>query len=774
MGRRVFHDWRSVAQIACIAILSGLMIGAQPNMAVAQDFRFSEVEVNGNLRIDASTVLSFARIPRNETISGGQLNDAFQRIQASGLFEDVEVVPRGNTLVINVREYPTVNRVNIEGNRSLDDELLLQLVETGPREVYTPEQAVSDAEAITDAYRQAGRMAATVTPRIIRQSDNRVDVVFEVTEARPVENERISFVGNQVYSDRRLRRILATKQAGLLRQFVQSDTFIEDRVQFDRQLLTDFYRSRGYIDFEVLSVAPQITQERDAVFLTFNIREGQQFTFGEISTTTELSGIDISEYAAAINLEPGDVFSPTSVDTTIERMERVALEDGTNFIRVTPQVTRNDAAGTLDLEFVVERGPRVFVERIDIEGNATTLDRVIRRQFDTVEGDPFNPREIQRSAERIRALGFFEDVAVDTRPGSSDSSVIVDVNVEEGSTGSLNLGGSYSVDDGIGLLVSVVERNFLGRGQTVALNFNGTDGDQTVTFDFVEPSFLDRNLAFSFGIGVRQSDSSNRDFDVREAGLDFGLAFPVSENGTLSTSFGYASTELSDLDPVSSSPILLREQGTDEGLVLGYNYTYSTRGKGLDPTAGVRLRFGQSLEGIGGDNTFLRTEASVLGERTFLSEDIILRGILEGGVISSVSGDGPRTPDRFFLGSSKLRGFSSFGVGPRDLAAPNEDALGGNKYFSLRLETRFPVGLPEEYGIDFGLFWDTGSVWDLKDTVGFNGVPVDDSLIVRSSVGVSIFWTTVIGPLRFNFSNAIQKEDYDRTNSFDLTLSTQF
>ncbi len=774
MGRQVFDGWRVCARLATSAICSCLIWTSHPNVALAQDFQFSQIEVNGNLRIDDATVRSFARLPDNQPVSAGQLNDAFQRIQDSGLFEDVELLPRGNTLVINVREYPTINRINIEGNRSLNDEILLQLVTSSPREVYTPERAVADAEAITDAYRQAGRLAATVTPKIIRQSDNRVDLVFEVTEARVIENERISFVGNEVYSDRRLRRVLDTKQAGLFRQFVQADTFIEDRVQFDRQLLTDFYRDRGYVDFEVLSVAPQLSQERDAVFLTFNIREGQQFVFGNVTAATALEGIDIAEYAIAIDVEPGEVYTPRLVDRTIDRMERVAFEAGENFLRVTPVVTRNDAAGTLDVEFVVERGPRIFVERIDIEGNATTIDRVIRRQFDTVEGDPFNPREIQRSAERIRALGFFQTVDVDTSPGSSDNTVIVDVDVEEGTTGSLNLGGSYSVDDGIGLLISLVERNFLGRGQTIALNWNGTDGNQTLDFRFVEPAFLERDLAFSFDIGTTQSDSSNRDFDVSDTGFNFGLTFPVSENGTLGTFFGWSTTELSDLDPGFSSPILIREQGTDEGFEFGYVYTYNTRGRGLDPTAGVRLRFAQSIQGLGGDNTFLETEASLLGERTFLSEDILLRGVIEGGIINSISGDGARTPSRFFLGSSKLRGFESFGVGPRDLAAPNEDALGGNKYFSVRLETRFPIGLPEEYGIDFGLFWDTGSTWDLEDTVGFNGVPVDDSLIVRSSAGISVFWDTPLGPLRFNFSDALKSEDYDRVRNFDLTLSTNF
>lgn len=773
MGRRVFNGWRVCCRLVALTTLSCFLALTHPDVVHAQDFQFSQIEVNGNLRIDDATVRSFARIPDNQPISAGQLNDAFQRVQASGLFETVELLPQGNTLLINVREYPTINRINIEGNRSLNDEILLGLVTSNPREVYTPEKAIADAESITDAYRQAGRLAASVTPRIIRQSDNRVDLVFEVTEARVVENERVSFVGNEVYSDRRLRRVLGTKQAGLFRQFVQADTFIEDRVQFDRQLLTDFYRDRGYVDFEVLSVSPQLSQERDAVFLTFNIREGQQFVFGEITGSTALTGIDIADYTVAIDVEPGEVYTPRLVDRTIDRMERVALEAGENFLRVTPVVTRNDAAGTLDVDFVVERGPRIFVERIDIEGNATTIDRVIRRQFETVEGDPFNPREIQRSSERIRALGFFEDVDVDTAPGSAENTVIVDVDVEEGPTGSLNLGGSYSVDDGIGLLISLVERNFLGRGQTIALNWNGTGGNQDLSFRFVEPAFLERDLAFSFDIGTVRSNSDNRAFDVNSSNIDFGLTFPVSENGTLSTFAGWGSTELSDLS-ADSSPILIREQGTDEGLEFGYAYTYSTRGRGLDPTAGVRLRFAQSIQGVGGDNTFLETEASILGERSFLSEDIILRGVVEGGIITSITGDGARTPSRFFLGSSKLRGFESFGVGPRDLAAPDQDALGGNKYFSVRLETRFPVGLPEEYGVDFGLFWDTGSVWDLNDTDGFNGVPVDDSLIVRSSVGVSVFWDTALGPLRFNFSNPFQAEDYDRTRNFDLTISTNF
>lgn len=758
-----------------MATFLGMMLSlSAPNMGAAQDFRFDRVEINGNQRIEGATILSFAQIDRGQTVTAGELNDAFNRIQASGLFESVEITPRGGTLVIDVVEYPTINRINVEGNRRLDDDVLLPLIEASPRQVYNPALAEAGAAAIVEAYRVSGRLAATVEPRIIRRSENRVDLVFEVTEGAVVENERISFVGNRVYSDRRLRRVLATKEAGLLRQVIRADSFIEDRIEFDRQLLTDFYTSRGYVDFQVLSITPELSRERDAVLLTFTIREGQEFRMGEITASSDLREVDIESFVAAIDLDPGEIYSPAKIDRTTTRMERLALQQGLNFVRVSPRVSRNDAAGTLDVDFVVERGPRVFVERIDIEGNATTLDRVIRRQFDTVEGDPFNPREIREAADRIRALGFFSNADVDTRPGSADDSVIVDVNVEEAPTGSLSFGGSYSVEDGFGLVVALTERNFLGRGQSVSLSFDGTSGDQNVSFRFVEPSFLSRDLAFSFTAGVTSSDNSNREFDIDRLGIDFGLSFPVSENGRLGLNVGYFETELSDLDPDLSSPILLRETGKASGARIGYTYSYDTRRTGLNPTAGVLLSFGQTVEGLGGDDSFLITEARAIGERRFLNEDLLLRVALEGGTITSIGDGQTRVTDRFFLSRRQLRGFASNGSGPRDLESPNEDALGGNHYAVARFEAEFPLGLPEEYGIDFGAFFDVGSVWDLDDTDGFNGVQVDDSLRLRSSIGVSVFWDTAIGPLRFNFSRALQKEDYDEVNNFDFTISTRF
>jgi outer membrane protein insertion porin family len=530
----VFPALRSLA--ALVALVSLLIALALP--ATAQGFRFSNVQVDGNTRISDASVLATAGITPGQTLSAAQVNDALQRLQSSGLFLSVEIVPRGNTAVITVEEFPTINQIAIEGNDRLSDENLRELVTSQERQVYSPSRAEADAEAIAEAYRASGRLTATVTPTLIRRPENRVDLVFEVAEGSVIETERIAFVGNRAYSDRRLRRVLESTQAGVFRQLVNRDTFIADRIAFDRQLLTDFYQDRGYVDFQILSVTPELSRNRDAYFVTFNIREGQSFDLGQITTVSEIPEADAAEFQEAIRIRPGMTYSPRLIDSTISRLENLATNQGLRFVRVEPRFTRNAADLTIDVEFAIVRGERVFVERIDIEGNSTTLDRVIRRQFDTVEGDPFDPRAVRAAAERIRATGFFADVEVEGRPGTAADQVIVDVDVEEAPTGSLGFAGTFSTDVGFGLGVSFSERNFLGRGQAVALSFNTTSGSQAFNFSFTEPAFLRRDLSLGTNIFYNQTSDQNREFDTEDYGFNVGLGFPVSEYGRSRLSYG--------------------------------------------------------------------------------------------------------------------------------------------------------------------------------------------------------------------------------------------
>lgn len=739
--------------------------------AIAQDIALENIVIDGNIRIEEATILAYAGITPGGTITAGQANDALRRLQDTGLFETVDLRVDGGTIFIELQEYPTINQISIEGNDLLDDEALAALLTSQPRRVYSPAIAEADAQAIVDAYRQTGRLSATVTPQIIRRSDNRVDVAFEITEGRVVETESITFVGNRAFSDRRLRRVLQSTQAGFFRAIISRDTFVADRLAFDQQLLTDFYRDRGYVDFEVQSVTSELARARDGFFVTFNIVEGQSFSFGTVTATSDLPEVDVAEFQDAIDLRDGVTFSPRLVDRTITRLENLATEKSLRFIRVEPRITRNDEDLTLDVEFSIIRGPRVFVERIDIEGNATTLDRVVRRQFDLVEGDPFDPREIRQAAERIRALQFFENVDVNSRTGTSNDQVIVDVDLEEAPTGTLGFSVNYSSDVGTGLAVQFNERNWRGRGQTVGLSFDTTSGSRSLAFNFIEPAYLRRDLELSLSVFSNSTDQQNASYNTSELGVSGALEFPISEYGRLRPSVRIAQEELTNV-PAASSEILKREAGSFDASAIGLGYIFDTRGVGLDPTSGVLLRANAELGGLGEDQ-YVRTTALVQGETTALREEVSLRAAFEIGSLNMLDGNS-RVTDRFFLGSRQMRGFDAGGIGPRDLNAGNRDALGGNQFAVARFEAGFPLGLPAEYGLSGGVFYDIGTLWGLDDVVGTGGNLVDDDSYVRSTVGFSIFWETQIGPLRFNFSRPVANESYDRTRSFDLAVEARF
>ncbi|WP_246227505.1 outer membrane protein assembly factor BamA [Roseobacter ponti] len=748
---------------------------AAPPAVLAQQITLNSISVEGNARIGNAAIISRAGIARGQTLTEGQLNAAYQRLVDSGLFESVVFTPRGSSLQISVVELPTINRINFEGNRRIDDDVLAAAINSNERRVFNPSQVERDAALIADAYANEGRLAARVSPRIIRRSDNRVDLVFEIFEGDNIEIERLSFTGNRVYSDRRLRRVLETKQAGLFRTFVRRDTLVADRVEFDKQVLRDFYLSRGYVDFRTLSANAELTEERDGYFLVFNVQEGQQFRIGEISVTSEVSDADPDIYRSIAAIKNGEVYSPTLLEIDIARMERQALRDGVDFLRVEPRVTRDERNLELDVEYVLSRGPRVFVERIDVEGNTTTLDQVIRRQFNSVEGDPFNPREIREAAERIRALEYFETAEVNAREGSSPDQVVVDVDVVEQPTGSLTFGASFSNNDGIGFAIRFAEQNLLGRGQRLSLTVSTAEESRRYGVNFVEPAFLGRDLAFGLRFDIAKTDSSFTTYDTDRVVFTPSLTFPVGENSSLQLRYSYEDSEMLVRDPASNGVVIGNEiaAGALTSSSLGYVFTYDTRTSGIDTNSGYLFEFGQDFAGLGGDNEFVRTRAQVIGETRVLSEEVTLRASLEGGALSWGSGTN-RAVDRFLNNTNIIRGFEPGGIGPRDLSVSDEDPLGGNFYIAARFEAEFPIGLPEEYGIQGGLFYDVGNFWDLSDVNTAGGTIVGEGGSFRHVIGFAILWDTPVGPLRFNFTEALQKEEFDRDQSFELTLSTTF
>ena len=749
----------------CLFVTSGV------HGAMAQDFSFSRIDVDGNKRIETSTIITYSGLVTDQVFGADDLNRAYQNILASGLFESVEVVPNGNRLVIKVNEFPTVNKIAFEGNRRINDTTLRAVVGMQPRRVFNPDKVDTDRAAIAQVYADQGRLAARVTPKIIRRSDNRVDVIFEIFEGAVTEIERIGIVGNKVFSDRRLRRVLDTKQAGFLRLFVRRDTFLTDRIEFDKRLLTDFYNARGYIDFQINDVNAELTEENNAYFVTFNVREGQMFRFGDVTLTSERSDIDVKDFKIAISAETGDVYSPTLMEKNLSRLEARATQLGLDFVRVTPRVTRNDADLTLDVEFVLEQGERVFVERIDITGNTTTLDRVIRRQFRISEGDPFNPRLIREAAERIRVLDFFGNAGVNARAGTQPGPIIVDVEVEARPTGSLQLGATYSGDNGFGVVIDYSERNFLGRGQTLSFAIRSGIDNQSYEFNFTEPEFLNPELGFNLGLSYGETDNQGAAYDTRNLDITPSLSFPLSEYSRLSVRGNVSATEM--LNPGTVGSIVENEitRGRLDNAGFGFTYRYDTRGVGLDPSSGIAVIYNQDFGGITGDKgAFSKSTIRTIGERAIMNDDVVLRGVLEAGLLHHTGGSS-RVTDRFFLPATVLRGFEFAGMGPRQRDGTINDALGGNKYTVAKFEVDFPLGLLEEYGMSGGAFYNAGNLWD----TGAKGDELlYDNGAWRHVVGATLYWTTPIGPLRFDFTRALKKESQDEERTFDMSIATRF
>ncbi|NAZ36968.1 outer membrane protein assembly factor BamA [Rubellimicrobium sp. CFH 75288] len=763
-------------------LAAAILVAAAP--LGAQTYSFGTVRVEGNQLIETGTILSRLGIGRGETVTAGRLNDAAQALRASGLFETVEVIPQGSTLVVRVREWPTINRIAFEGNSVIRDEQLAAVVGSIERRVYSPTQAERDTAAIAEAYAAAGRVNAVVVPAIIRRPDNRVDLVFQIAEGGITEVERISFVGNRSFSDRRLRSVLQTRQAGLLRAIIRADTFVAERIEFDRQALVDFYRSRGFADARVTDVDVNLTRERDAYLITFSVEEGQRFQFGDVQVTSAIPEANPETFRQVVRVQPGQIYSPATIDADIARIEALALRQGIPFLRVEPRITRDPRGLLLNIEYALVPGERIFVERIDIEGNATTLDRVIRSQFRTAEGDPFNPREIRESAERIRALGYFSDAEVTARQGSNPDQVVIDVNVTEQPTGSLSFGANYSTDTGVSLVAQFAEENFLGRGQRLNFNLQWGQDNQLLTFRFAEPQFLNRDLVGALDFSYRTTQRAGTLYDTDTFRFSPSLTFPVSENGRLQTFYALEFTDITNVAEGTTDPDTGEVRGRASQLIfdeaaeggewtnaLGYTYTWDSRRTNIDTPTNFTFRLGQEF-GVGEDSTFIRSTGLASAETRVFGEDITLRASLEGGYLHYIDG-ASRVTDRFFLGSRTFRGFRRQGIGPRD--AETDDALGGNAFAVLRLETEFPLGLPQEYGISGGAFVDYGSVWDVGD---LRSLEPDDVLYndftPRAIAGVSLFWTTPIGPLRFNFTRPLMVEEQDRPQNFDITVSTRF
>ena len=743
----------------------------------------NRILVRGNQRIDQTTVLSYLPIQPGDTVDAALLDVALRTLTRTQLFADVQMglQPNGD-LVITIVENPIINQVVFEGNSALSLKKLTDEVTLAPRGIYTRARVQEDVGKIIELYRLSGRISATVTPKLVQLDQNRVDVVFEIDEGPETGLQAITFLGNRAFSDSDLREVMVTKQSQWWRLFSSNDNYDPNRLDYDQQQLRKFYTNRGYYDFRIISAVAELKPDDSAFGLTMTLDEGDRYNFGEIKVVTQNSRLNADFLELLIPIKSGQLYESDKIESSVDALTFAAGSAGYAFVDIRPSYKANPETDTVDVTFNVSEGQRVYIDRINIVGNTRTLDSVIRRELMVTEGDAFNRALLERSRNNLRALGFFKDVTVDETRGSAPDRSVVNVTLTEQPTGELSVGAGFSSVDAFVVNLGITERNFRGRGQNVVARAEWGSLRQNIDFRFTEPRFLSRDLGAGFDLFHSRFDfQEESSFDYRSTGAGVRLSFPINGYTRLSTRYfikddeiivplGYCSTG------GSGSRALCEQVGASLNSSVGYTLAIDRRNDPIRATRGWSGTFRQDFAGIGGDVNYVKSEADATFYYGITPEWIVsLQGT--AGYVSGWRGDAVRINDRFFKGGNSFRGFETAGMGPRDLLTT--DALGGNFYAVSSLELTLPNFLPEQYGIKTSLFADVGTLGVLDDRYKITSTGVADPNIVadmslRAAAGVSIHWKSPMGPIRFDLSQVLAKEDYDKTETFRFSTSTQF
>ncbi len=762
-----------------MALLVALFVAVAP--AAAQDGPVvSRINVEGNQRIEESTVLSYMVIREGVPYSQQQVDQSLKTLYATGLFADVQIQQSNGTVTVKVVENPIINRIAFEGNSKTSDKTLTDEVQLKPRMVFTRSKVQSDVQRIIEIYRRSGRFAAQVEPKTVQLAQNRVDLVFEINEGPTTGVSRIIFIGNKAFSDGTLRDKIATTES-IWWNFLQSnDNYDPDRLTFDREQLRRYYLSQGYADFRVISAVAELAPDRSGFYITFTIEEGDKYDFGKVEIDTKLKDVPLSELQELIRFEGGQQYNAELIDKSVDALTLAAGTKGYAFVDIRPRVRRNKETKTVDVVFKMEEGPRVYIERINIVGNTRTLDKVIRREIRLVEGDAFNRVLINRSRSRIRGLGFFKKVEVNEEPGTSGDRTVLNVEVEEQSTGEFSISAGFSSADNVVGAVSLTEKNLLGRGQFLRLQVSVSSIRQQIDLRFTEPYFLDRNMSAGFDLYNTHSvyDEAFYEADIRGIGLRLG--FPLSEYGRLGLRYTLRQDDIDYVGP----PNPLQSEGVTTLSSVGFTYAYDEKDDPIEPKNGFDLSWSGDVAGLGGDKTYLRTELTTNWYKRLWFDELVLNVAASAGYIVAYGDEALELNDRFFKGGGSFRGFKTSGIGPRDIAPSTgtPPAVGGEVYAIGTVELRFPNFLPEELGIKTSLFSDFGTVGMVTDKPACvdnapdvaGDICIVDDMSLRASAGVSVYWNSPFGPVRLDFSQIINQEDYDQTENFRFSAGTKF
>jgi outer membrane protein insertion porin family len=756
--------WLVAAVVGGVSIATSLPLVLLPQPAAAAQAT-DMIVVEGNRRVEAETVRSYFKAGPNGQFDQVALDDGLKALIETGLFQDVKVNRAGGHIVVSVVENAVIGRVAFEGNKKIKDEQLSAEIQSKPRGTFSRAMVQSDTLRIAEIYRRSGRYDVRVTPEIIDQPSNRVDLVFTVEEGAKTGVKSIEFIGNSAFSSYRLRDVIKTHESNLLSFLSSGDIYDPDRVEADRDLIRRFYLKNGFADAQVVAAITEYDPDKKGFLVSFKIEEGQQYRVGTVDFRSSIANFDATSLRGFSRVNVGSLYNVESVEKSTEEMQIEASRRGYAFAVVRPSGDRNFESHTVSIVFNIDEGPRTYIERINLRGNTRTRDYVIRREFDLSEGDAYNRALVDRAERRLKNLDYFKSVKITTEPGSSSDRVILIVDMEEKSTGDFSISGGYSTTDGALAEVSVSERNLFGKGLFGKASVTYGQYARGVSLSFVEPYLLDYRIALGFdtywrqqlsnsytsygvttlgfsprlGFALREDLSLQLRYSLYQQSITLASAYNNCNNNAANTSLAFNPTPayiqnvLGGVDPTNStssgvygwgcygdgeSSLPVRKElanGPTWTSALGYTLTYNTLDNTKNPTDGLLVDFKQDFAGVGGDVTYLKTALDTKYYTSLVSE-IVSVIHLQGGVLSKVGNNDLRMLDHFQMGPNLVRGFASNGIGPRDITyasyGATGDALGGTKYWGASMELQMPFWfLPKEVGLKGAVYADAGSLW---------------------------------------------------------------
>ncbi len=762
---------RFAAPVLVLVLIGAVFVHA-PGRARAQEGVVEEIIVRGNQRIEAETVRTYMQLKVGDPYSELRADLSLKSLYATGLFSDIEITRDGVRLIVAVEENPVINLIAVEGNDQIGDEDILAAIPLSVRSVYNRVQVQDALQIILQQYRRLGRFAASVEPKIIRLTQNRINLVFEVDEGVKTGIAGIHFFGNRAFTDSELRSQIATSVSAWWRFLTSNDTYDPDRLQVDVQLLRRFYVRRGFADFRVLASRAELVRDRSGFIVSFAVEEGRRYRFGDTRFNIRIEEIDRERLTALVRYEKGQTYDAFKVARSLESINTTAQELGYAFVSVEPRLERDREQGVVNIVWEIGEGARSYVEAVAISGNTITQDRVIRRQIKIAEGDVFNRVLLAKSERNLRALGFFEGVSITPRRGSAPDRVVLDTALTERPTGEITLGLGFSSADGFLGEFALRQNNFLGRGQTIGVELAYSTQRRVIDLSFIEPFFLDRDLRLGGDVFYLTNDFQNvSGYDRLLFGGRASLDFPVGEDARLRISYGIEQEDIFDIAP-NASQLVRDAAGEVTRSILGYRYLLDRRDDVRNPRDGWLFLFEQDIAGLAiGDIRYVSTQSQFryyipIAETASSSYIGALR--LAGGYVTAWGGERLRISDHFTVGGTNFRGFRLGGAGSRDLVSGN--ALGANSYLVLTSELRVVSELFLQFGLTPIFFVESGFAGGY-DGAGAN---IAEERAFRISAGISLYWDSPIGPIRLDFSDVLIREPHDRTETFRLRAGLPF